>query len=114
MASDPDGGGIPDERKGLTGKALDEAVYTEKYGSDLYDRDALTFLEEGTKENPICILSEESERLVGISLTDDANIRWFKLTEHEMVKDPITNNYFALRVIDPEDVRKAIDAAKEE
>ncbi|CAE7888015.1 unnamed protein product [Symbiodinium sp. KB8] len=107
-------GGIPDERKGLTGKALDEAVYSEKYGQEFYDRDALTFFDEGTKENPICILSEEPDRLVGVSLTDDANIRWFNLTEGEVVRDPITHNYFALRVISPEDVKKSVDAAKEE
>merc|ERR1712146_487551 len=53
----------------------DEAVYSEKYGQEFYDRDALTFFDEGTKENPICILSEEPDRLVGVSLTDDANIR---------------------------------------
>jgi hypothetical protein len=106
-------GGIPDDREGLTGKALDEAMYVEKYGQEFYDRDALTFYEEGTKENPICILSEEPERLVGVSLTDDANIRWFNLKEGEMVRDPITHNYFALRVISPEDVKKAVDSAKD-
>lgn len=113
MAAHVDGG-IPDEREGLTGKALDEAMYKEKYGKDLYDRDALTFFDEGTKENPICILSEEPERLVGISLADDANIRWFNLVEGEMVRDPITHNYFALRVIDSADIQKAIDSAKDQ
>ena len=35
---------------------------------DLFDRDATAFFEEGTKENPIVILSNEPTRIVGMSL----------------------------------------------
>ena len=45
------------------------------YGEELFNRDATAYFEEGTKENPIPILSVEDSRIVGISLPDDPEIR---------------------------------------
>lgn len=58
------------EREGLTGIARKEEVVHQTMGEDvdIFDRDATAFEEEGTKENPIVILSNESSRIVGISL----------------------------------------------
>lgn len=62
-------GDIPEGRDGLVGTSREEEIYTTKFGQELYDREASAYYEEGTKENPICILSESHERIVGISLT---------------------------------------------
>jgi hypothetical protein len=56
-------------------------------------------LQEGTRENPIPILSVEDNRIVGISLPDDATIRWFTLRAGEMAYDGNTNNFFALKQV---------------
>ena len=42
------------------------------------------------------ILSVEPERIVGISLPDDAEVRWFTLKAGFLAYDPDTSNYFAL------------------
>ena len=60
----------------------------------------------GTKENPIPIISMEKERIVGLSLEDDANVRWFHLKEGELAFDPMTHNYFALKVVSEEEFNK--------
>lgn len=60
-------GYIPDV-DGLVGRARQEAVVRKAFGEELYDRDAPAFFEEGTRENPIPILSVENERIVGVSL----------------------------------------------
>lgn len=44
-----------------------EEVYELAYGQKYYDRDALEVFQEGTKENPVMILSNEHERYVGVS-----------------------------------------------
>lgn len=69
------------------------------FGEELYDRDATAYFEEGTRENPVPILSVEDERVVGISLPDDAEIRWFTLRAGELAYDPDTCNYFALKKV---------------
>ena len=69
------------------------------YGEELFDREANSFFEEGTKENPIPILSTEDERIVGISLPDDAEVRWMILRKNELVYDPDTCNFFALKQV---------------
>eukprot|EP01138_Halocafeteria_seosinensis_P001537 gb/GECG01001575.1/.p1 GENE.gb/GECG01001575.1/~~gb/GECG01001575.1/.p1 ORF type:complete len:105 (+),score=17.69 gb/GECG01001575.1/:1-315(+) len=58
------------EREGLTGIARKEEVVHQTMGEDvdIFDRDATAFEEEGTKDNPIVILSNERSRIVGISL----------------------------------------------
>ena len=68
----------------MTGRARREAVFKRVYGEDLHDVDPKIFMEEGTRENPIPILSTESERLVGVSLPDDAEIRWMSLRKGEL------------------------------
>lgn len=60
-------GYIPD-LDGLVGRARQEAVVRKAFGEELYDREAPAFFEEGTRENPIPILSVENERIVGVSL----------------------------------------------
>ncbi len=61
------GEGVIPGPEGVTGVAHKEEVYEAAYGQAFFDRDAPVFHEEGTKENPIPILSVESERAVGIS-----------------------------------------------
>lgn len=63
-----DEGRLPTPRELLVGKAREEEIFEDTYGISLYDRRAMQFMEEGTLDNPICILSEEDERIVGISL----------------------------------------------
>ena len=60
----PNQGYVPDV-DGLVGRARREAVYKRVYGEDLHDVEPKQYMEEGTRENPIPILSTESERLVG-------------------------------------------------
>ena len=84
---------------GLTGRARREAVFKKVYGEELHDMDAKAFTEEGTRSNPIPILSTEPTRIVGISLPDDAEIRWMELRKGELAYDPDTNNYFALKQV---------------
>ena len=74
--------------------------------------EATIYLEEGTKENPIPILSTESERIVGISLPDDAEIRWFTLRKNELIYDPDTANYFALKQVTQEEVDEWVNRAE--
>lgn len=100
--------------EGLTGKARKEAMVDRVYGQELFDRDALSFFEEGTKENPIPILSMEDERIVGISLPDDAEIRWFTLRAGELAYDPDTANFFALKKVSQADVDAWAAKAEEE
>ncbi len=66
--------------------------------------DANIYIEEGTRENPIPILSTEAERVVGISLPDDAEVRWCIVRENELLYDPDTANYFALRRVTQSEV----------
>lgn len=69
-------------------------------------------MEEGTKENPIPILSTEQERIVGISLPDDSEIRWFTLRKGELIYDPDTANYFALKQVTQEEVDEWVNRAE--
>ena len=93
-------GSVPDI-EGLTGRARAEAIVKKVYGQELFDREAYSVLEEGTRENPIPILSTEDERIVGISLPDDAEVRWMVLRKNELLYDPDTCNYFALKQVRP-------------
>ena len=54
----------------LSGIARKEEIAKLAHGEDfdLFDRDATAFFDEGTKENPIVILSNEPTRIVGCSL----------------------------------------------
>ncbi len=74
--------------------------------------DANIYLEEGTRENPIPILSTEAERVVGISLPDDAEIRWFTLRKGELVYDPDTCNFFALKQVTQDEVDEWVKRAE--
>ena len=122
----PEEGAIPGI-EGLAGRARKEAMYKQvrragicfelrvqpasspvhslsfpslqAYGEELYNRDATAFFEEGTKENPIPILSVEDSRIVGVSLPDDPEIRWFTLHKGHLAYDPDTANYFALKKV---------------
>ena len=71
-------------------QARAEAAFERVYGGELFAREAQTFFEEGTRENPIPILSTEAERVVGISLPDEAETRWFTLRKNELIYDPDT------------------------
>lgn len=46
---------------------------------------------------------------MGISLEDDANVRWFHVKEGELVRDPITHNYFALKVVDEAQLKELVE-----
>ena len=85
--------------EGLAGRARAEAMVKKVYGEELYDREANAYFEEGTRENPIPILSTEDERIVGVSLPDDAEVRWMILRKNELLYDPDTCNYFALKQV---------------
>jgi hypothetical protein len=74
--------------------------------------DANIFLEEGTRENPIPILSTENERIVGISLPDDSEIRWFTLRKGELIYDPDTCNFFALKQVTQDEVDEWVKRAE--
>jgi hypothetical protein len=71
-------------------------------------------LQEGTKENPIPILSIEPSRIVGISLPDDATIRWFTLKAGELAYDPNTCNFFALKQVTKEEVDEWVQRAEKQ
>jgi hypothetical protein len=88
-----------DDVDGLTGRARTEAIFKRVYGKEYFNKEAPTFFEEGTRENPIPILSNEEERLVGITLPDEAEIRWMILRRNELAYDPDTCNYFALKYV---------------
>lgn len=45
------------------------------------------------------IYSVEDERIVGISLPDDSEVRWFTLKAGTLAYDPDTMNYFALKKV---------------
>ena len=59
---------IPTQKDISTGKTRAEEAFSSAFGQELFDRDALEVFQEGTKENPIQILSNEHERYVGISV----------------------------------------------
>mmetsp|Transcript_22925 Transcript_22925/g.42557 ORF Transcript_22925/g.42557 Transcript_22925/m.42557 type:complete len:145 (-) Transcript_22925:293-727(-) len=107
-----DEGHIPTDAEQATGVDRSEEVFTTVFGDEFFDRDAISGLEEGTKENPIMVYSAEPERYVGISLEEDSTIRWFCLKEGELAHDPITMNYFALRVISQEQINEALAEAE--
>lgn len=106
-------GSIPDV-EGLAGRARQEAMYKKAYGEELFDREASFYAEEGTRENPIPILSVDDSRIVGISLPDDATTRWFTLKAGELSYDPNTNNYFALKKVNREEVDEWVARAEKQ
>jgi hypothetical protein len=61
---------------GLAGNARKEMVWKKAYGYDYFDRATLAFTEEGTRENPIPVLSHYDYRYVGISLPVSRNISY--------------------------------------
>jgi hypothetical protein len=93
-------------------QARDEAVFEKAYGKDLFNRDAPSYMEEGTRENPIPILSTHAERVVGISLPDEAETRWFTLRKGELCYDPDTMNFFALKQVSQDEVNAWVSAAE--
>lgn len=98
--------------------------------------------QEGTRENPIPILSEQDERIVGITLPvrkrnegaslshvayarlraphpplpaqDDSETRWFTMKAGELAYDPSTQNYFALKIVTKADVQVWLDKAEKD
>lgn len=98
------------------GKARAEELAKEVAGDDfdLYDRDAVAYFEEGTKENPIVILSTEESRVVGMSLEDDAFVRFFHLTEGTIWRDPVYNNHFVMKKVSDADVDAALQEAEKQ
>ena len=73
---------------------------------------SVSFSQEGTRENPIPILSIENNRIVGVSLPDDATIRWFTLKAGELVYDPNTCNWFALKKVSKAEVDEWVNRAE--
>ena len=63
--------------EGLTGVARKEEAFEAAFpgAGDYFDRAGVGAFEEGTRENPIPILSTEAERCVGISLPVSSTIR---------------------------------------
>ena len=108
-----DQGHIPTDYEQATGVARQEELFTSVFGEEFYDRDPPSAVEEGTKENPIMVYSTETERYVGVSLEEDASIRWFCLKDGELAYDPLTMNYFAMRVVTEDDIAEAIAEAEE-
>ena len=102
-----------DDVEGLTGRARTEAIFKRVYGKEYFNKEAPTFFEEGTRENPIPILSNQEERLVGITLPDEAEIRWIILRRGELAYDPDTCNYFALKYVSEEEVAAWAKRAEE-
>ena len=82
------------------------------FKTEWFDRDAKIFVSEGSISNPIPILSVEPERIVGISLPNDSEIRWFTLKEGTLAYDPDTCNFFALKVVSPEEVEAWVHIAE--
>jgi len=82
------------------------------YKTEWFDRDAKIYISEGSIANPIPILSVEPERIVGISLPNDSEIRWFTLKQGELCYDPDTANFFALKVVGEEEVEEWIVKAE--
>jgi hypothetical protein len=69
-------GHIADDVEGLVGKARSEAIFKRAFGEEWFEREGTAAFEEGTRENPIPILSTEAERCVGVSLPVSARPRW--------------------------------------
>ena len=141
MAAAPQTGSIPGI-EGLTGVARKEAVFKAAFNEEFFNRDAVRYEEEGSRENPIAILSHEAERYVGLSLPDDNEVRWFILkkgawdggggvdaprshtwapthTHHHpsnptgyLAFDPDTNNFLALRVVTEEETESWVHVAE--
>ncbi len=63
-----DQGHFATSKEQAVGKARSEEAYVTAFEQEFFDRDALAVFEEGTKENPIQILSNEHERYVGVSV----------------------------------------------
>lgn len=95
-------------------QARAEAAFERVYGQELFAREPQSFLEEGTRENPIPILSTESERIVGISLPDEAETRWFTLRKNELIYDPDTCNFFALKQVSSQEVDEWVRRAEKQ
>ena len=74
----------------------------------------LAHLQEGTRENPIPILSIEDSRIVGVTLPDDATVRWFTLKANEIVYDPNTCNWFALKKVSKSEVDEWVSRAEKQ
>lgn len=108
-----DQGRIPTDFEQATGIARKEEVFTSVYGEEFFDRDAPSATEEGTKENPVLVYSTEPERYVGVSLEEDASIRWFRLKDGELAYDSLTMNYFAMRLVTEDDIAEALAEAEE-
>ena len=70
--------------------------------------------QEGTRENPIPILSIEDSRVVGVSLPDDATVRWFTLKAGELTYDPNTCNWFALKKVSKSEVDEWVNRAEKQ
>ncbi len=50
--------------------------------------------------------------MVGVSLPDDSEIRWFTLRVGELVYDPDTCNFFALKQVTEEEVEEWVKRAE--
>jgi hypothetical protein len=50
--------------------------------------------------------------VVGVSLPDDSEIRWFTLRVGELVYDPDTCNFFALKQVTEEEVEEWVKRAE--
>jgi len=74
----------------------------------------LSLWQEGTRENPIPILSIEDSRVVGVSLPDDATVRWFTLKAGELTYDPNTCNWFALKKVSKSEVDEWVNRAEKQ
>lgn len=95
-------------------QARAEAAFERVYGTELFAREPTAAFEEGTRENPIPILSTEAERVVGISLPDESEIRWFTLRKGELIYDPDTCNFFALKQVTTAEVDEWVKRAEKQ
>lgn len=106
-------GVVPTFRDQATGIARAEEVIMDSYGVELFDRDAVfADGDQGTFEEPICILSHTNYRVVGVSFPEDSEVRWFTLFDGYKAFDPISCNFFALRTVPIEEMDEFVRSAE--
>lgn len=108
-----DEGVIGTFRDQATGIGRAQELIMDSYGMDLFDRDAVyADGDQGTFEEPICILSHTNHRIVGVSFPEDSEVRWFTLFDGYKAFDPVSCNFFALRTVPIEELDEFVRSAE--
>lgn len=108
-----DEGIISTFRDQATGFGRAQELIMDTYGMDVFDRDAVyADGNQGTFEEPVCVLSHTASRVVGVAYPEAAEVRWFTLHDGYKAFDPVTCNFFALRVVPIEEMDEFVRSAE--